>query len=122
MTRTLVVAHIRPGAVREVARIFAAADAASPVRGGVRQRSLYSLDDIYLHLVDVDDAGAPDRREMPDRAHALGASREVSDELARFVRPYDSTWGRPHDSVATEFYRWHAAESCEGAHVPARAW
>ena len=52
----MIVARIKPGAEEEVARIFAESDATElPQITGVRHRSLFVLDDIYIHLVETDD-------------------------------------------------------------------
>ena len=54
--RGVIVARIKPGSEQEVARIFAESDATElPRITGVRHRSLYVLDDVYVHLVETDD-------------------------------------------------------------------
>ena len=55
--RTVIVARIKPGAEPEVARIFGESDAGSlPNQLGVTGRWLYSIDDVYLHVLERTDA------------------------------------------------------------------
>ena len=55
MNRTIIVARIRPDAEPDVAEIFAKSDATSlPHELGVQQRTLYSLRDIYLHVIEFE--------------------------------------------------------------------
>lgn len=103
MTRTLIVARIRPGAEASVGRIFAESDATDlPAVLRVRERSLYSFDDIYVHVVDT--AGETER--TLERARSLPAFRQISRDLAPYISSYNSNWGRPQDAVATRFYHW----------------
>ena len=49
------VARIKPGAEEAVARIFADSDRSElPALAGVVHRSLFVLDDIYVHYVETD--------------------------------------------------------------------
>ena len=107
MSRTLIVARIRPGAENEVGRIFAASDDTSlPKAIGVRERSLYSLGDIYVHLVDI--VGESD--QSLEHARRLAGFQQISRDLAPFISQYDSNWSRPQDAVAKQFYHWRAPE------------
>src|SRR5216683_5255749 len=54
--RGVIVAKIKPGAEAKVAEIFAESDATElPGLAGVRHRSLFILDDVYVHLVEMDE-------------------------------------------------------------------
>ena len=104
MNRTLIVARIRPDAESEVARIFGASDATGlPVEIGVRERSLYRLGELYVHLIDFDRPAA----EAMATAPGLPAFREISAQLEPFVSPYDpDNWRSPQDAMARRFYHW----------------
>ena len=99
-------ARIKPEARERVAEIFAESDAGPlPRLAGVRHRSLFILEDLYIHVVDtVDDVdGALDQV----RDHPL--FREISARLEPYIEPYDPvTWRSPKDAMAVEFYRWDA--------------
>ncbi|GIH09566.1 hypothetical protein Rhe02_76330 [Rhizocola hellebori] len=108
MNRTIIVARIQPDAERAVANVFAASDATSLPRDlGVRHRALYSLQDIYLHVIDFDeDPGVAMRKAVK-----LPGFRQISEELKPFIKPYDEQrWRTPQDAVANQFYRWSATE------------
>lgn len=106
MTRTLIVARIRPGAEAEVGRIFAASDATDlPAEIGVQERSLYSLHDIYVHVVDFTAGVEP----ALERARSLPGFQQISRDLTPYISPYDPNWARPQDAVARRFYHWRAA-------------
>lgn len=106
MNRTLIVARIRPGTEQDVAHIFAESDATSlPADIGVAHRSLYSLQDLYVHLIEME----ADPAESIRRAQNLPGFRDVSARLSQFITPYDpATWRSPRDAQAREFYRWPA--------------
>ena len=54
MYRSIIVARIRPNMQQSVAKVFAESDATSlPHDLGVVSRSLYSLNDVYLHVIDM---------------------------------------------------------------------
>jgi cyclase len=104
--RGLIVAKIKPGSEDEVARIFAESDATElPELGGVVHRSLWVLDDVYIHLVETRDDF--DDAVTGIRDHQL--FREISQKLEPHIQPYDpATWRSPKDAMAREFYRWDA--------------
>ncbi|WP_117209810.1 TcmI family type II polyketide cyclase [Allorhizocola rhizosphaerae] len=106
MNRTIIVARIQPDAESAVADVFAASDATSlPHDLGVRQRALYSLQDIYLHVIDFQS----DPAEALRRAQDLPGFRQISADLKPYIRPYDEQrWRTPQDAVAKQFYRWSA--------------
>jgi cyclase len=106
VNRTIIVARIKPNAEPDVAEVFATSDTTSlPHDLGVERRALYSLRDIYLHVIDFREDPAQALRRAPD----LPAFRQISADLSRFIRPYDEQhWRSPQDAVAREFYRWSA--------------
>lgn len=102
--RGVIVAKIKPGSEQEVAQIFAESDSTElPELTGVRHRSLWVLDDIYIHLVetDADFAGAVENV----RDHPL--FKDISRKLDAYITPYDpETWRSPKDAQARQFYSW----------------
>jgi len=104
MNRTVIVARIKPDAEQSVARIFAESDATSlPHDLGVESRSLYSLGELYLHVIDFRADPAAALRKGPE----LAGFKRISDDLRAYISPYDeATWKSPQDAVAREFYHW----------------
>ncbi len=102
--RGVIVAKIKPGSEDEVARIFAESDSTElPGLTGVRHRSLWVLDDVYIHLVETDSdlAGAVENV----RDHPL--FKDISRKLDAYITPYDpETWRSPKDAQARQFYSW----------------
>jgi cyclase len=105
---TVVVGRIKPGAEPDVARIFAESDAGElPSLTGVTGRWLYSIDDVYVHLLqrDASSAGAP----KPN--HDEPAFAKVMQDLRAYVGPYrPDEWHGPQDAMAKEFYRWKSPD------------
>ena len=104
--RGVIVARIKPGSEQAVARIFAESDATElPHLTGVRHRSLFVLDDVYIHLVETDDDFATAVDSVRD--HEL--FKDISRKLDQYIRPYNpETWRSPKDAQAGEFYSWDA--------------
>ena len=102
--RGVIVAKIKPGCEEKVAAIFAESDASElPGLVGVRHRSLFILEDIYVHLVETDDDFDASVSEV--RNHPL--FREISAKLDPYIQPYNpATWRSPKDATALEFYSW----------------
>ncbi len=102
--RGLIVAKIKPGSEDEVAALFAESDQSElPQMGGVIHRSLWVLDDIYIHLVETDDEFGDAVASIRD--HPL--FKEISRKLDAYIIPYDpETWKSPADAMARQFYRW----------------
>ena len=100
----MIVAKIKPGAEEDVAKLFAESDESElPRMAGVRHRSLFVLDDIYIHYVETDD----DFAEAVDAVRDHPLFREISKRLDDFITPYDpETWKSPKDAQAREFYSW----------------
>ena len=102
--RGLIVARIKAGAEEDVAKLFAESDETDlPKIAGVRHRSLYVLDDIYIHLVELDD----DFSETVDDVRDHELFRDISRKLDAYITPYDpETWKSPKDAQARCFYTW----------------
>ena len=75
---------------------------------GVTGRWLYSIDDVFVHLLErTGEAFA----EAPGQDHDQPAFAKIMEELSPFVSPYrPETWRGPEDAVAREFYRWQAED------------
>lgn len=104
--RGCIIAKIKPGSEEEVAKIFAESDQSElPALAGVRHRSLFVLDDVYVHYVEMDD----DFEKKVDEIHDHPLFREISRRLDDHITPYDpETWKSPKDAQAREFYIWDA--------------
>lgn len=105
--RSIIVAKLTPGSEAEVARIWARSDETElPRIAGVRRRELYSLGDLYIHVLETEQPGT----------QAVGVAREqdefrrISDELATFISPYLPAWRSPQDALAARFYSWESPE------------
>ena len=111
MYRSLIVAKIVPGAEGEVARMFGRSDQTElPRIAGIRHRSLYSLDDLYVHLIETD--GPPGHTLTAARDHP--EFRRVSEDLQTYISPYLASWRSPQDALATCFYSWNDARLLDG--------
>ena len=104
--RSVIVARIQPGSEEKVAAIFAESDGTDlPKIVGVRHRTLFVLDDIYVHLVETDSEFARSVDEVRD--HPL--FRAISKRLEAYIQPYNpETWRSPRDATARAFYAWDA--------------
>jgi cyclase len=102
--RGLIVARIKPGAEEQVAAIFGESDETDlPIMTGVRHRSLFVLEDIYIHLVEMDD----DFTRTVDGVREHDLFRDISKKLEPYIQPYNPiTWKSPKDATAREFYTW----------------
>jgi cyclase len=107
--RGCIIAKIKPGSEEAVAKLFAESDESElPQMAGVRHRSLFVLDDVYVHYVETDD----DFAEAVDQVRDHPLFREISDKLDEFITPYDpETWKSPKDAQAHEFYSWDPPEA-----------
>jgi cyclase len=104
--RGVIVARIKPGSEEKVAAIFAESDATDlPKITGVRHRSLFILEDIYVHLVEMDE----DFEKSVDKVRGHDLFRDISKKLEPYIQPYNpATWRSPKDATAREFYSWDA--------------
>jgi cyclase len=107
--RGLIVARIKPGSEEAVAKIFAESDETElPRITGVRHRSLFVLDDIYIHLVEMDE----DFASTVDHVRDNELFRDISRQLDAYITPYNpETWRSPKDAQAREFYSWDPEET-----------
>lgn len=106
--RGVIVARIKPGSEEAVARIFAESDETElPRITGVRHRSLFVLDDIYVHLVETDD----EFESAVDKVRDHDLFKDISRKLDDYIAPYNpETWRSPKDATAREFYSWDAED------------
>jgi len=104
--RAVIIARIKPNAEQQVASIFADSDATElPRLAGVRHRSLFVLDDVYVHLIEMDEDAEQSIANIRD--HPL--FREISRRLDPYIQPYNpETWRSPKDAMAREIYAWDA--------------
>ena len=104
--RGVIVAKIKPGAQEQVAQIFAESDRTDlPELAGVKHRSLFILDDVYVHYVETDE----DFEAAVDQIRAHPLFQEISHRLDEHISPYNpETWRSPKDATAQEFYTWDA--------------
>jgi cyclase len=104
--RGVIVAKITPGSGEKVAEIFARSDESElPGLAGVQHRSLFVLDDVYIHYVET----AEDFEAAVDEIREHPLFKEISSELDAYITPYDpETWRSPKDATAQEFYSWDA--------------
>jgi cyclase len=105
----VIVAKIKPGSEEKVAELFAESDASElPQLAGVTHRSLFVLDDVYIHYVEL----AEDFTESVDQVRDHELFREISRKLDEYIAPYNpDTWRSPKDATAREFYTWDADEA-----------
>lgn len=101
--RQVIVARIKPGSEETVAGIFRDSDRTDlPHALGVRERSLHSLGDLYVHIIDFDRSA----EEAMQAGVGLPGFTDISDRLRPFIQPYLSTWRSPADAAARRFYTW----------------
>jgi cyclase len=63
------------------------------------------LEDIYVHLVEMDEDF--DHSVAAVRDHSL--FKDISKKLEPYIQPYNpKTWRSPKDATAREFYSWDA--------------
>lgn len=106
--RGVIVAKIKPGSEQQVAEIFAESDTTElPRLAGVTHRSLFVLDDVYVHYVETEE----DFEAAVDEIRAHPLFKDISAKLDAHISPYNpETWRSPKDATATEFYSWDADE------------
>ncbi|HET6500672.1 MAG TPA: TcmI family type II polyketide cyclase [Amycolatopsis sp.] len=103
--QTIIAAHLKPDAESDIARIFAESDSGPlPAQMSVTGRWLYSIDDVYLHLL----VRTGPFTEAVKRNHDQPAFARIMEDLQPYVSPYRKNWNGPADAVAKEFYRWRA--------------
>jgi cyclase len=107
VTTTLIVARLKSGdaARREQAirDLFAASDATElPDLVGVRERRLFTFQDLYFHLVESEQALT--RTLTPQHDNPL--FKAVSVAMEEHVEPYRGAWGGIREASARQFYHW----------------
>jgi len=107
---TVIVQRMKPGAEPEIAQVFADSDAGPlPVETGVTGRWLYSMEDVFVHLLEQDKVKAAAVRQNHESHRP--AFFKIMNDLSPYLSPYrPDTWQTPRDSVATPFHRWQAPD------------
>ena len=107
--RGVIVAKMKPGSEDDVAAIFAESDKTElPQLAGVKHRSLFVLDDVYIHYVET----AEDFEAAVDEIREHPLFVDISGRLDDHIAPYNpETWRSPKDATAREFYSWDADSS-----------
>ena len=107
--RGVIVAKIKPGSADNVAAIFAESDESElPRLAGVQHRSLFVLDDVYIHYVET----AEDFEAAVDEIREHPLFKDISRRLDEYITPYNpETWRSPKDATALEFYTWDSDSS-----------
>jgi hypothetical protein len=107
---TVIVQRMKPGSEEDIARVFAESDAGGlPTETGVTGRWLYSMEDVFVHLLEQDVEKAAAVRANHESMRPAFA--KVMADLAPYVSPYrPETWQSPRDSVARVFHRWTAPD------------
>jgi cyclase len=102
--RGVIIAKIKPGSAEEVAKIFADSDESDlPQLAGVKHRSLFVLEDVYVHYVEMDE----DFEQAVDQVRDHPLFKEISRKLDDHITPYNpEAWRSPKDATAVEFYTW----------------
>ena len=98
----MIVCRIVPGSEGTVGDVFDHYDRVTrPQDLGVIGRTLLSLDDLYIHVIErnVDPKVSGQSRGLP-------AFQKIAEAIAPYVTPYPKNWKNPSDSVAQEFYSW----------------
>jgi cyclase len=92
-----------PGSQEKVRDIWAESDATElPRIAGVEHRSLWTLGDVYIQLLETSEPG----QETIDRIKGHPEFTRISDRLSEFISPYLSTWRSPKDAQAQCFYTY----------------
>jgi hypothetical protein len=107
---TVIVQRMKPGSEEDIARVFTGSDAGGlPTETGVTGRWLYSMEDVFVHVLEQDRVKAAAVRENHESMRPAFA--KVMADLAPYVSPYrPETWQSPRDSVARVFHRWTAPD------------
>jgi len=107
---TVIVQRMKPGAEPEIAQVFADSDAGPlPTETGVTGRWLYSMEDVFVHLLEQDKVKAAAVRQNHESHRPAFA--KIMNALSPYLSPYrPEKWQTPRDSVATVFHRWQAPD------------
>lgn len=101
--RSLIVARIKPDAHDKVAQIWADSDATElPRIAGVEHRSLWTLGDVYIQLLETAEPGQETINRIKGHPEFVG----ISEKLSEFISPYLPTWRSPKDAQARRFYTY----------------
>lgn len=103
MNTTLIVTHFVPGSEERIARLFAESDGTElPHLIGVRRRRLFTIHDVYIHMVEAD-------RPVADglgKHHDNPLFQRLSKALDEYIIPFEGKWGSVQQASAQQFYHW----------------
>lgn len=92
-----------PGSQEEVRQIWTESDATElPRIAGVEHRSLWTLGDVYIQLLETAEPGQQTISRIKDHPEFV----RISDRLSEFISPYLATWRSPKDAQAQRFYNY----------------
>ncbi len=92
-----------PDSTDKVAEIWAESDATElPRLANVTHRSLWTLGDVYIQLLETEDPGQETISRIKDHPEFV----RISDRLSEYISPYLSTWRSPKDAQAQRFYTY----------------
>ena len=92
-----------PGSQEQVSQIWAESDATElPRIAGVEHRSLWTLGDVYIQLLETAGPGQETIGRIKDHPEFV----RISDRLSEFISPYLPTWRSPKDAQAQRFYNY----------------
>jgi cyclase len=92
-----------PDSHDKVRDIWAESDATDlPRIAGVEHRSLWSLGDVYIQLLETADPG----QETINRIKGHPEFVRISERLSDHISPYLPTWRSPKDAQAQCFYTY----------------
>jgi hypothetical protein len=107
MHTTLIVTHFVPGSEEKIARLFAESDGTElPDLIGVQRRKLFTIHDVYIHLVEAERPIA----EGLEQHRASSLFQQLSKDLDEFIIPFEGKWGSVHQASARQFYHWERGE------------
>jgi cyclase len=102
---TVIIQRMKPGSEEDI---------------GVTGRWLYSMEDVFVHILEQDRVKAAAVRANHESMRPAFA--KVMAALAPYVSPYNpETWQSPRDSVARVFHRWTAPDWKPGDPEPVLA-
>ncbi|MFD0691992.1 TcmI family type II polyketide cyclase [Actinomadura fibrosa] len=103
MFTSLIVTNFVPGSEGKIARLFSESDSTElPALIGVQRRRLYTIRDVYIHLVEADRPIS----EGLEKHHGNPLFQQISRDLDEYILPFEGKWGSVHQASAQQFYHW----------------